>query len=105
MYLYTNPPPHTHYHPPYPDSSTGMTFSVSCPKEMSYCCISFLRAYTVALGLIGLLLSMVWVLGHSYVLHITLDDGLKLQRLVDILLLAFLTLISIIHHVSSLMLM
>ena len=75
----SHPPP-----PPRPSPSSGVTILLSCPRLSS--CSWVLKLYAKVCGGMGVLLSTLWVVGHTYVLYQTEDKELRIQRYVSIFL-------------------
>ena len=71
------PPPSYTRHSSIP-SSSRVTILVSCPNLSSWSWL--LSLYGSVCGGMGVLLSSVWVGGHGYVLHHTVDKDLRIQR-------------------------
>ena len=88
-YYYNDPrscysPPHPSIQPPsytpkISDSpSSNVTILLSCPPlSSSYWC---LKLYATVCGGMGVLLTSLWVVGHTYVLYQTEDKDLGIQR-------------------------
>ena len=78
------PPPHPSLPPPAYSRrcsispSSGVTIVLKCPRLSSYrwC----LRLYAVVCGGCGVLFSILWLIGHVYVLSQTDEKDLRMQR-------------------------
>ena len=76
------PPPHPSIPPPAytpkTNSSEGVTILLKCPhlSSFSWC----LRLYAMVCGGMGVIFSILWVVGHSYVLVHSEDTDLRAQR-------------------------
>ena len=87
----SSPPPHPSLPPPHPSipppaytpqstsHSEGVTILLKCPRLSS--CSWILRLYATVCGGIGVIFSILWLVGHCYVLGQTDDHGLRIQRL------------------------
>ena len=58
--------------------STGVTIVLSCPRLSS--CRWCLRLYAMVFGGCGVLFSILWLVGHVYVLSQTQEKDLRIQR-------------------------
>ena len=78
------PPPHTDMPPPSyshkntDPSNSEVTILLSCPSLSS--CWWCLKLYTMLVGVIGVVMTSLWVLGHTYVLAQTEDKDLRVHR-------------------------
>ena len=79
---YIPPPSYTRHSSISP--SSGVTILLSCPRLSS--CSWVLKLYAKVFGGMGVLLSTLWVVGHTYVLYQTEDKELRIQRYVSIFL-------------------
>ena len=76
-----DPPPLYRPHSPTPPDKE-VTIHVKCPhphptlSSCSWC----LQLYSLTVGGMGAILAMAWIAGHAYVLQLTQDEGLKIQR-------------------------
>ena len=77
-----HPPSYTRHSSISPNS--GVTILLSCPSLSSYSWV--LKLYAKVFGGMGVLLSTLWVVGHTYVLYQTEDKELRIQRYVSIFL-------------------
>ena len=82
--LPTPPPPPSYTHHSSLSPSSGVTILLSCPRLSS--CSWVLKLYAKVCGGMGVLLSTLWVVGHTYVLYQTEDKELRIQRYVSIFL-------------------
>ena len=77
------PPPHPSLPPPAYTSQLssqreGVTILLSCPRLSSYSWC--LKLYAMVMGGVGVLFSVLWVVGHGYVLGQTEESSLRMQR-------------------------
>ena len=76
------PPPHPSLPPPsYTPTarpSSDLTIQLSCPSLSS--CWWCLKLYTMVMGGMGVVLTSLWVVGHTYVLTQTEDKDLRIHR-------------------------
>ena len=76
------PPPHPSVPPPsYAATTRGnsdVTILLSCPSLPS--CWWCLKLYTMVVGGMGVVMTSLWVVGHTYVLIQTEDKDLRIHR-------------------------
>lgn len=82
------PPSYTEHQSPDPrrslTSSDRVTILLRCPPVSA--CVWCVKLYSTVLAGCVVLFSFLWVIGHSYVLSLTEEGTLRVQRYVDIVL-------------------
>lgn len=82
------PPSYTEHHNQSPGTGPGysdrVTILLRCPPLSA--CVWCVKLYSTVLAGCVVLFSLLWVVGHTYVLSVTEEGSLRVQRYVDILL-------------------